>query len=132
MKILNSIIATVLVTMLCSFIIQPILWDVPAEFISKRNPIIKTEKVMAEGKMHYKQVCAGCHGEKGKGDGAKIKNLANIKPASLILNDFTSETDGEHFYKVKYGRNRNHSFGGKLDDEAIWSVVHYMKTFSNK
>lgn len=117
--------------MLCGFTFQPKPWDVPAEFKSKQNPVKKTEKVLAEGKVHYNQVCAGCHGFTGKGDGEKVKNLANIKPASLQEN-MNKLTDGEHFYIIKYGRGQNHSFSGKLDDESIWATIHYMKALANK
>jgi mono/diheme cytochrome c family protein len=64
-------------------------------------PVAKTEKALAEGKSKYNQVCAGCHGFTGKGDGEKIKNLANIKPVSLVDERVVKETDGEHFYKNK-------------------------------
>lgn len=66
-------------TVLCSFILQPKPWDVPAEFKMMKNPVKKTDKVLIEGKMHYNQACTGCHGLKGKGDGEKVKNLANIR-----------------------------------------------------
>ena len=131
MKKFNVIFILALVAMLCSFTFQPKPWDVPAEFKSKQNPVKKTDKVLAEGKVHYNQVCAGCHGFTGKGDGEKVKNLANIKPASL-QETMNKLTDGEHFFIIKYGRGQNHSFSGKLDDESIWSTIHYMKTLANK
>lgn len=126
------ILSLAVMSVLCSFILQPKPWDVPDEFKMMKNPVKKTDKVMVEGKMRYNQACAGCHGLKGKGDGEKVKNLANIKPAILMADNVTKGTDGEYFYKIKYGRGQNHSFSGKLDDEAIWSVIYYMKTFANK
>jgi mono/diheme cytochrome c family protein len=120
------------ITILCSFVLQQKPWDVPAEFKTKKNPIAKTEKALAEGKAKYNQVCAGCHGLSGKGDGEKIKKLANIKPVSLTDERIVKESDGEHFYKIKYGRNQNHSFAGKIDDETIWEIVHYTRTFAQK
>lgn len=132
MKSHHLIFTVAALTILCSFMFQPKPWDIPAEFKNKKNPLPKTEKVLAEGKAKYNQVCAGCHGLTGKGDGEKVKSLTHIKPACLVLDNFTKETDGEHFYKIKYGRDRNHSFAGKVDDEGIWAIVHYMKTFSNK
>lgn len=131
MKKFQLFLPVFIIAVLCSFMMQPKPWDVPAEFKTKQNPVKKTDKVLAEGKLHYTQVCAGCHGASGLGDGEKVKNLVNIKPASLLIN-LNKLTDGEHFYIIKYGRGRNHSFAGKLDDEAIWATVHYMKTFANK
>ncbi|HEY4786279.1 MAG TPA: cytochrome c, partial [Bacteroidales bacterium] len=97
-----------------------------------KNPVKKTNESLALGKSTYVRHCASCHGTKGKGDGDKVKNLANIAPADLTLNDVIQETDGEHFFKIKHGRNALHCFKGKIDDEAIWSTVHYMRTFTNK
>lgn len=115
---------------LFSFIQKPKNWDVPAEFKNMPNPVKKTEKVMAEGKNYYNQVCAGCHGTTGKGDGKKVKNK-EIMPSSLVTDDVKKQTDGEHFYKIKYGRGVGnlHSFKGTLDDENIWAIVHYVKEF---
>jgi len=132
MKTLLMVLPISAAIILCSFMIQPKPWDVPAEFKNMKNPVVKTDKVMAEGKLKYNQVCSGCHGLTGKGDGEKLKNLTNIKPLSLTTDDFVKERDGEHFFKIKYGRDKNHSFSGKLDDESIWCVVHYMKTFIPK
>ncbi len=107
-------------------------WDVPAEYVNMKNPVKKTDESMALGKSTFNKQCAGCHGLKGKGDGDKLKNLINVVPADLSLDNVTHETDGAHFYKIKIGRDNLHCFKGKVDDEAIWSIVHYMKTFGNK
>ena len=132
MKIKHLILTISAVSILCSFMAQQKPWDIPDEFKTKKNPVAKTEKSLAEGKSKYNQVCAGCHGYAGKGDGEKIKNLANIKPVSIVDERVIKETDGEHFYKIKYGRERNHSFSGKIDDETIWKVIHYTRTFAAK
>lgn len=132
MKIYHFILTFCAAIILCSYALQPKPWDVPDEFKNKKNPVAKTEKTLAEGKAKYNQVCAGCHGFTGKGDGEKIKKLSNIKPVSLADDRVVKETDGEHFYKIKYGRYQNHSFSGKIDDETIWEIVHYTRTFANK
>lgn len=107
-------------------------WDIPAEFVTMKNPVKKSDAALALGKSAYIKNCEGCHGAKGKGDGSKVKNLMNVVPANLALDDVARETDGTHFYKIKFGRDNLHSFRGKVDDEAIWSIIHYMKTFVNK
>jgi len=132
MKIKHLILTISAVSILCSFMLHQKPWDIPDEFKTKKNPVAKTEKSLAEGKSKYNQVCAGCHGYTGKGDGEKIKNLTNIKPVSLVDERVINETDGVHFYKIKYGRDRNHSFSGKIDDETIWKVIHYTRTFPAK
>lgn len=107
-------------------------WEVPAEYESMKNPVKKTEKVIELGKSTFKINCTGCHGISGKGDGEKVKNLVNITPSNLTLSSVAKESDGNHFYKIKFGRDNLHSFRGKLNDETIWSVVHYVRTLSVK
>jgi len=130
-----SIVSMVFVLFSFSLLQQPKpakKWDVPAEYVNMKNPVKKTDASLALGKSTYNKSCAGCHGITGKGDGDKLKNLVNVVPANLSLNEVSKETDGEHFYKIKIGRGNLHSFKGKVDDEAIWSIVHYMKTFAKK
>jgi mono/diheme cytochrome c family protein len=104
-------------------------WEIPEEYKKMKNPIKNSESTIKLGKEQFLRNCATCHGKTGKGDGEKAKSFANITPADLSLNKFSQETDGEHFYKIKIGRNNLHSFKGKVDDEALWSIIHYMKTF---
>ena len=111
---------------------QPKRWEVPAEYVNMKNPVKKSDETLSLGKSMYNRHCAGCHGTKGRGDGDKLKNLVSIVPANLSLDDVSRETDGEHFYRIKIGRDNLHCFKGKLDDEAIWSIVHYMKTFTTR
>lgn len=131
-KRLQLIFPILTIVVMCSFVADRLSWDVPAEFKNMKNPVAKTEKALAEGKTKYSHSCAGCHGLTGKGDGEKVKNLVNIKPASLVGEQSLKDTDGERFYKIKYGRGGNHSFSGKLDDETIWSIILYTRTFSAK
>jgi len=131
-KLIITVFAIFAVLLWSGFVLSPISWDVPSEFKNMKNPVKKTDKALAEGKLKYNHNCAGCHGFTGKGDGEKIKNLANIKPANLILDPSNKQTDGERFYKIKYGRGGNHSFSGKLDDECIWIIVNYLSTFEGK
>jgi mono/diheme cytochrome c family protein len=115
--------------LLLSFVIVQKPWDVPAEYKTMQNPVKKTDKVMAQGKTLYKQSCAGCHGDSGTGDGIKVKKGGNLAPASLIIDKSKNESDGVHFFKIKYGRGVGnlHSFKGMLDDEEIWAIIHYIK-----
>ena len=107
-------------------------WVIPAEYKAMKNPLKKTNDAITYGKEQYIKYCAACHGNQGKGDGEKAKNFANIKVANLALDKSMNDVDGEHFYKIKIGRDNLHSFKGKIDDETIWSIIHYMKTFKKE
>jgi mono/diheme cytochrome c family protein len=106
-------------------------WNVPAEYKAMKNPVKNNDKNIAYGQEQYIKYCAACHGKTGKGDGEKAKTFVNISVANLALDKFASQSDGEHFYKIKIGRDNLHSFKGKVDDETIWSIIHYVKTFKN-
>lgn len=130
-KLLISFAVIISAIILCSFLMQQPSkdWGVPAEYKTKSNPLKKTDTNLTLGKQTYIKHCASCHGLTGKGDGEKSKNLANVKPVNLALDKIKTESDGEHFYKIKFGRDYLHSFKGKIDDEATWAIVLYMNTF---
>lgn len=107
---------------------QPNEWNIPPEYKTMKNPVKVTEQVKAEGKALFHSHCASCHGETGKGDGEKARNMEKI-PANLTLNKIKDRTDGEHFYIIKIGRKGLHAFKGKLTDDEIWRVISYVNTF---
>lgn len=103
-------------------------WNVPAEYKAMKNPVKKTDETISEGKKIYDLHCASCHGATGKGDGKKSEHLSK-SPVDLSLDQYQKEEEGVFFYKVKIGRNGLHSYKNKLDDEEIWTILHYMHTF---
>ncbi|RPH32636.1 MAG: cytochrome c [Bacteroidales bacterium] len=103
-------------------------WDVPAKFKAMKNPVKSDDASINTGKTLYNKYCATCHGKTGLGDGAKAKGLDTF-PGDFSKGDYQSQTDAEHFYKTKFGRDEMPKFDGKIDDESIWQVVNYMRTF---
>lgn len=98
-------------------------WIVPENFKQLKNPVSADLK---EGKALYEQHCKSCHGSKGLGDGPKAKNMkGDLGDFSSVK--FQSQTDGELFYKTKFGRADMPNFK-KLYDDDIWLVVHYMRS----
>jgi mono/diheme cytochrome c family protein len=106
---------------------QPTSWEVPDDYKAMKNPIKKTDKVMAEGKTLFGTYCADCHGINGKGDGKKSEHLSKV-PANLSLSENQNESDGSHFFKIKIGRKGLHSFQTKLKDDEIWEIVYHLHT----
>ncbi len=103
-------------------------WPVPDEFKTMGNPVIKGEASNKAGMALYIKYCASCHGKTGLGDGVKSRTLRDY------AGDFSSayyqgQTDGEHFYKTKFGRGEMPKYEGKISDEDIWNIVNYMRTF---
>ena len=104
-------------------------WPVPDAYKNKVNPIKGDVPSLATGKTLYNQHCKSCHGTKGKGDGPKAAQLDTdcgdfSKPA------FQAQTDGALYYKTEKGRKDMPSYKTKIPDENnMWAVVNYMRTF---
>jgi len=107
---------------------KPKPWDVPAKYKDMKNPSKATDASVKAGEALYKKNCASCHGKTGMGDGVKSKTLKTF-PGDFSGADFQKQTDGDHFYKTKFGRDEMPKFDKKIPDEDIWSMVNYMRTF---
>ena len=104
-------------------------WVVPADKAKAVNSVKSDAESIATAKTLWGQHCASCHGKTGLGDGTKAAQLETTPP------DFSkvttqSQSDGSLFYKTSEGRNDMPSFKKKIpDQEDIWSLVNYMRTF---
>lgn len=107
---------------------QPKAWEVPAEYKTKKNPVKSDAESLAIGKTVYNKNCASCHGKTGLGDGPKGKMLKTFS-GDFSAAAYHGQTDGEHFYKTKFGRGEMPKYEGKVPDEDIWHMVNYMRTF---
>jgi mono/diheme cytochrome c family protein len=111
---------------------DPKPWKVPDQYNKMKNPVNFDDEAMKIGKTLYAKHCQSCHGKTGKGDGNKASEL-ETPTGDFSLADFQSQTDGALFYKTKEGRDDMPSFKKKIaDDEDIWILVHYMRTFKKK
>jgi len=107
---------------------KPKPWNVPDEFRDMMNPVPATPMSINSGSALYKKHCISCHGKTGLGDGVKAPVLSTF-PGDFSGPAYHTQTDGEHFYKTKYGRGEMPSHEGKFSDEEIWHLVNYMHTF---
>lgn len=104
-------------------------WNVPADKAKLVNPVKSDASSIASAKTLWSQHCASCHGKTGLGDGTKAAQLETTPP------DFSKaatqgQSDGALFYKTSEGRDDMPSFKKKIpDQEDIWSLVNYMRTF---
>lgn len=107
---------------------KPKPWPVPAEFKNMKNPVAKDDASTKIGATLYNKMCASCHGKTGLGNGPKARGLKTF-PGDLSGAEYQNQTDGEHFYKTKFGRDEMPKYEGKVSDEDIWHMVNYMRTF---
>lgn len=103
-------------------------WEVPAKFKSMENPVAADEASVKVGRMQYTKNCASCHGKAGQGNGVKARGLGTF-PGDFSGAAYQGQTDGEHFYKTKFGRGEMPKYENKIPDEDIWHIVNYMRTF---
>jgi mono/diheme cytochrome c family protein len=103
-------------------------WPVPDEYKNMPNPVAKSDDGNKAGMALYIKYCASCHGKTGLGDGVKSRTLKDFA-GDFSGAYFQDQTDGEHFYKTKFGRGEMPKYEGKISDEDIWNIVNYMRTF---
>lgn len=110
---------------------KPKPWPVPAEYKNMKNPVAKDDASIRTGAALYNKMCASCHGKTGLGDGVKARGLKTFA-GDFSGAEYQNQTDGEHFYKTKFGRDEMPKYEGKVPDEDIWHMVNYMRTFKKK
>jgi len=102
-------------------------WVAPESADSIKNPLKGDEQSMAEGKKLFNQMCAVCHGYKGKGNGVAAVSL-NPKPANFWQESVQKQSDGAIYWKLNKGRKSMASYS-YLSDEKKWQLIDYLRTF---
>jgi len=102
-------------------------WVVPASANSLKNPLIGNESSTSKGKKLYKQMCAICHGDSGKGDGVAGASL-NPRPANFTTVAVQSQTDGAIFWKMSEGKAPMAAYKEFLSETERWELVNYIRT----
>ena len=111
-----------------SLLAQPKPWVVPASFKTMKNPVAVSDASKKAGLVLFTKNCASCHGKAGLGDGVKARSLKDF-PGDFSKPAFHAQSDGDLFYKTKFGRAEMPKYDGKLTDDDIWNMIVYMRTF---
>ena len=91
------------------------------------NPLEKSEKNTAEGKVIYEKMCMHCHGPKGGGDGQLIET-GKFPPAPAYNGGALKDLpEGKMFHTITYGKGLMGSHASQLTKEERWKVVHYIQ-----
>jgi mono/diheme cytochrome c family protein len=133
----KSIILTSVTVVMASFLLMSFAdfqqkkaepWPVPAEYKNMANPVKADDASAKLGAASYARNCASCHGRTGLGDGPKGRALKTFS-GDFSGAAYQGQTDGEHFYKTKFGRGDMPAYDKKVPDTEIWQIVNYMRTF---
>lgn len=102
------------------------------------NPIMKSEAVLAEGKVQYDIYCAVCHGKEGLGNGSliELEDENGVKTGeegayTAIPPSYQTRlpglSDGEIFYSITYGKNAMGGYFTQVSTEDRWKILYYIK-----
>ena len=105
--------------------------SVPAADRDMKNPLPATEENLSEGRAHFADHCAVCHGNDGRGETEMGEGLYPKAP-NMRDRDTQELTDGEMFYIIKNGVRFTGmpAWGeaeGHADDEDNWKLVHFIR-----
>lgn len=102
-------------------------WKAPPEADKLSNPLKGNEASIDAGKKTYKQMCAICHGNKGKGDGVAGMGL-NPRPTDFSNADVQAQSDGAIYWKMTEGRAPMAAYKDILKEDQRWELVNYIRT----
>ena len=104
-------------------------WAVPSDLRDRKNPVPLTPAVLADGRAHFADHCAGCHGNDGKGGGMGKQMVP--KAPDMTLPATQSLSDGELFSIIENGVRLTGmpGFGGGTAESAYgsWGLVHFLR-----
>ena len=104
-------------------------WVAPDSANSLINPYEANDENIAQGLLIYKKDCRSCHGKLGDGQGVEAEDLETVT-SDFTNPSFVEQTDGSMFWKISEGRDDMESFKARHNEEAIWLVILYIKSFS--
>jgi mono/diheme cytochrome c family protein len=104
--------------------------SVPSSQRNAKNPVPLTSEVLAQGRAHFADHCATCHGNDGRGKTTIGQNLYPKVP-DMWAKETRSLSDGEIFYIIKNGvRLTGMAAWGEdspEDDLESWHLVHFIR-----
>lgn len=102
----------------------------PSDLRGRKNPLPSTPAILAEGRAHFADHCAVCHGNDGKGQTAMGPNFYPKVP-DMTLPETQSQTDGELFATIENGIRLTGmpAWGNGTAESAYgsWSLVHFIR-----
>jgi mono/diheme cytochrome c family protein len=102
---------------------------VPASLRNAKNPVPLTPAAINEGREHFADHCAQCHGNDGRGNTEMGRNLYPRAP-DMTLPATQKLSDGELFAIIKNGVRLTGmpAWGGEHgDDSQTWKLVHFIR-----
>ena len=92
---------------------------------AKANPYASDKTAMGQGRQLFNRMnCAGCHGDHGGG---------GMGPSLRDVDWLYGSSDAQVFSSIAEGRAHGMpSWGVKMNDDDIWKIVAYIKSFRTR
>ena len=103
-------------------------WNAPGAEVARRNPVKADAASVRRGRQAYRNLCVGCHGDAGRGDGPAGSAL-KPRPTDLVTHG-PHHSDGDLAWKIRTGRGPMPAFGAVLGDRQVWDTVNYLRTLA--
>jgi mono/diheme cytochrome c family protein len=101
---------------------------IPAAAKGAHNPLAPSPRHLEQGRAHFADHCASCHGNDGGGDTPLGRNMYPRAPD--MRGAATQQlTDGELFYIIENGIRLTGmpAWGGAGKAEESWKLVHFIR-----
>lgn len=103
---------------------------VPSALRARTNPVPSTAESLAEGKAHWADHCASCHGNDGSGDTPMGRGLYPKAP-DMRLAATQDLSDGELFALIEHGVKLTGmpawTTGTPEGEQATWRLVRFIR-----
>ena len=101
---------------------------IPLAARTMRNPIPLSAAAVAEGRDHFADHCANCHGNDGSGN-TEMGTSLYPKAPDMRSAGTQKLSDGELFYIIKNGVRLTGmpAWGDERDDADNWKLVHFIR-----
>jgi cytochrome c oxidase cbb3-type subunit 2 len=98
-----------------------------ADTAAVQNPLAGKPESIKRGASLFKEHCAACHGDDGKGGiGPSVADRTFLSKAE-------GGSDGDYFHVIQKGTQAGMPpYGGTMDKNSIWSIVSYIRSLQAK
>ena len=101
------------------------LLAIPSEAKGLKNPLTLSRLTIAQGRDHFADHCAVCHGNNG--DGKTMIGEGLYPPPPELKRETQNLSDGEIFYIIKNGIRFTGMPGFGGSDEDNWKLVSFIR-----
>lgn len=101
---------------------------VPANLRTAKNPVASSAAALQEGREHFADHCAQCHGNDGRGQTEMGRNLYPRSP-DMTLPETQELSDGELFAIIRNGVRLTGmpGWGGEHSEQDDWKLVLFIR-----